>query len=89
MRTVLPPAAMVETPIRRVLTTVAGRGKTPSAGFGIRRASPAPQRDWQRRTVGKTPCGSKLGSAATGAVATRGQDVGATAPAARGVTHAT
>ena len=88
MRSVLPPAAMVETLMRRFLTTVSGRGTTRFAGFAIRRVSAAPQRDWQRRTVGKTPCGSRLGSAATGAVATRGQGMGAKAPAAGGVIHA-
>jgi hypothetical protein len=82
-------AAMVETPMQEFLTAAASRCKTAPAGFGIRVPSSISHWDQLDCVAPKALCGLNQASIAAGAVAARGQQIGASSPAATGGIDAT
>jgi hypothetical protein len=82
-------AAMVETPMQELLTSAPSRCKTSPAGFGVRCLPSVSRWDDLDRKAPQAPCAFRQASIAAGAVATWGQRIGASSPAAAGGIDAT
>ena len=82
-------AAMVKTPMQELLTSAASRCKKVTAGSGSRWTPAVSRGNPAARKAPQAPCALRQASIAAGAVAARGQRIGASSPAAAGGIDAT